>query len=146
MGVLLLIKNQFRHQILLKPEIIDQLNVFRKEGELYEDVVNKLMVMHSKYSPITEIFEYVFVTANNSKVFRLTYKEDSCKVEYFSQKKGYVDRIRAWNVEPRSSKREKDLFLNFLEKEDYASILYNLDYEFNYNYEFKIRCINKESR
>ena len=141
-----MIRNKFQRPLSLNSDVIDQLNFFKREGETYDDVIRKLLLMDSKYSPIQEIFEYVFVTYRTNKVFRIIYQEDSYKIEYYNHDKGFIDNIKAWNDSVPISKFDRDLFEKFIEKEDYASILYDLDYDFNYNYQFKIGCINKQSK
>ena len=130
------------HSVVRK-DVLSKLNPLRKQGETYNDIIDKLILMDKKYRPISEIFEYVFVTDKTSKVFRLIYTFDDYKLEYYSYDTGYVDDIGVWDNFPKIKDFEKDLFLKFAQSDDFSSKLYFLDGEYNHESMFKIRCINK---
>ena len=140
-----MIDSKFQKTLILEPEVINQLNTLKRDGDTYDDVINKFIQMNKKYSPILEIFEYIFVTKENSKVFRIIYMDDNFKLEFYNQKEGFIDDISAWDDFLPSSQEDKKLFLNFSKRKDFASKLYDISEELNFNYEFKISCIHKES-
>ena len=135
-------KDDVVHSVVRK-DVLVKLNPLRRYGETYNDIIYKLILIDKKYRPISEIFEYVFVTDKTSKVFRLIFNFDDYKLEYYSYDTGYVDDISVWDNFPKISDFEKDLFLKFTQSKDFSSKLYYLTGEYNHDYMFKIRCINR---
>ena len=102
-----------------------KLTELKKEDETYDEVIQRLIQMDQKYNTKTTVQEYEFSTYDISKVFRVIFKGNSHKVEYYG-KGGFQSSISAWESYPSISQEDKELFISFKVQEKSFRLLQDM--------------------
>lgn len=102
-----------------------KLTELKQDDETYDEVIQRLIQMDQKYNPKTTVQEYEFSTYDISKVFRVIFKGNSHKVEYYG-KGGFQSSISAWDSFPSISEEDKELFISFKVQEKSFRLLQDM--------------------
>jgi hypothetical protein len=80
----------------------------------FNQTLDKLCELEFQNNYVETIKEYVLITANTSRLFRVTFKKENIIVEYYTPD-GYSNKIKDWNLDKRTTNK----FFEFI-REDYA--------------------------
>lgn len=132
---------------MVKPEHIQGMTIaasthakltsLKKENETYDEVIQRLIQMDQKYNPQTTIQEFEYSTYDISKVFRVIFKGNTHKIEYYGRN-GFQSSISAWENYPPISEEDKELFIEFKVQEKSFRLLQDMGSSMDFN-GFRIR-------
>lgn len=117
----------------------EKLAELKSDDETFDDIIRKLVDMDLKYNAKSEIVEYEFMTVDTNKLFRVIFEKNKHSVEYYS-KKGFSNKIIAWNEFPPISDYDKDLFIEFIIQESSFRLLKDMGKALAFD-EFSIRRV-----
>lgn len=102
--------------LTVTPEIYDRLTRIKKQNDwTYNETINKLCELEFQHNYIEKTHEYVLITKETSRIFRVTFKKENMVIEYFNTEYGYDIKIGNWELD----KKITNLFYEFIQ-EDYA--------------------------